>query len=772
MARLIRKTIIPYEGKVHDLTVSNSHTYNVEGKAVHNSAGGSLLSYVLNITQMDPIRFGLLFERFLTSKKKGYPDIDSDFADRDQAVKLLMEFFGEENVIPVSNFSQLQLRSLIKDIARLYSIPFDVINDMTLRIEQETLAVDRTADGFDKGTWVLTFESANTSSPTFQNLLKEYPDFERSLRILFKQMRNVSRHAGGVIITNNSREAMPLIKNGGELQTPWPEGVNYRHLEELGLLKFDILGIGTLRMFQECVRKILQNNGVSHPTSKQIKEWFWENLHPDNNFMDDMKVYKHVFWEGHYAGIYQFVQDNTRRFMAQMKPKSVLDIAIATSIFRPGPLSLGVDRKFLENRSRPENVTFKHPLLREVFSETSGLLIFQEQLQMIYHKLAGVPLEDTDSVRKAFTKKEISNKEKAAKERDTLRDTFSQLCKQTNDINVSISGEVFDEMEKLVAYSFNKSHAVAYAIMTYQCAWFLTYYPNEWVTTNIDYATSDKGKVTGKEDPKAVAIREAQKLGYKIGRADVNKSSYSFTAHQKVLVPSFASLKYVGKTVMGEIEKFRPYTKFNDLLINPDKSWRHSKFNKRALATLIQLEAFESLGIVGEDKLFKNYKQMFMVMIDHYDELKRKSARKKDNDIEPEILRLIKEVENEPDWSLQEKVEFSSNLAGSVDTLLVVSEKARDELSSGGFKSIDDYEEKGPYWGIVSGAENATTKTGKPYLKLKIIADSNTEYLCYIWDFRGKAEDFQKFDVIVGHFSKSDFGLSAKGSTIYKLNKQ
>ena len=737
------------------------------------SAGGSLLAYVLNITQMDPIRFGLLFERFLTSKKKGYPDIDSDFADRDGAVKLLMEYFGEENVIPVSNFAQLQLRSLIKDLARLYGVPFDVVNDMTMRIEQETLAVDRTEAGFDKGTWVLTFESANENSPTFQRLLEEYPEFERSLKILFKQMRNISRHAGGVIITNNSREAMPLIRNGGELQTPWPEGLNFRHLEELGLLKFDILGIGTLRMFQECVRKILQNKGISNPTIGQIKNWFWDNLHPDNNMMDDMHVYKHVFWDGNYAGIYQFVQENTRQFMAQMKPKSILDIATATSIFRPGPLSLNVDKKFLENRKNPQNVVFQHPLLKEVYAETSGLLVFQEQLQMIYHKLAGVDLEDTDSVRKAFTKKDISNREKAAKERDALRDTFINLCQKANNISPGISGDIFDNMEKLVAYSFNKSHAIAYAIMTYQCAWFLTYYPDEWITTNIDYATSDKGKVSGKEDPKAIAIREAQKLGYRIGKADINKSSYSFTVENKVLIPSFASLKYVGKTVMGEIEKFRPYKRFTDILINDDNTWRHSKFNKRALGTLIQLEALDSLDIVGPDKLFKNYRQLYLVMIDHYDQLKRTAARKKDNDVKAAILNLVKEVENEPDWTLAEKIDFSSTLAGSVDTSIIVSKEVRDELTSGNFYSIDECEDrgKGSYWCIVSSVEPATTKTGKKYLKLRVFADANAEYTCFLWDYNGKAEDFKKFDVIVGVFSKNDFGISAKSNTIYKIGK-
>ena len=338
------------------------------------SAAGSLLSYVLGITQVDPIRFGLLFARFLVPSKKSYPDIDSDFSDRDRAVKLLIEFFGSENVIPVTNFAQLQLRSLIKDVARLHNLPFEEINAATGKIEKEVLDVAKQVEGFDRGTWVLTFEAAMKDSPTFQELMETYPEFQTTIKVLFKQMRGLSRHAGGVIITENSREGMPLIKAGGELQTPWPEGVNFRHLEEFGLLKFDILGLGTLRMFENCVRRILQKQGNKHPTFNQIKQWFWDNLHPDNNPMTDPKVFENVFWNGNYTGIFQFINDKTQNFMRQMKPTSVTDIAVATSIFRPGPLSLKVDQRFLNNRANPDSVVYKHPLQAEIFKETSGCL--------------------------------------------------------------------------------------------------------------------------------------------------------------------------------------------------------------------------------------------------------------------------------------------------------------------------------------------------------------------------------------------------------------
>lgn len=467
MAKLVRKTSFQYKGKVHDLTVSESHSYNIEGLGVHNSAGGSLLSYVLNITQVDPIKYGLLFERFLTRFKKGMPDIDSDFSDKEKAVQLITEHFGEENVIPISNFNQLQLRSLIKDLCRLNGVPFEEVNNYTKKIESEAIGEAKKKPGFDAAQWTLTFDEAQDKSQTFRDLMKEYPDLEQHIKVLFKQMRNVSRHAGGVIITENPEKNMPLIKSGGVLQTPWQEGLNYRHLEGFGLLKFDILGLGTLRMFEKCIRRILKKQGVKYPTFDQVKKWFYENLHPDNNPMNDIEVFKRIYWQGNWAGIFQFVQPPVQKFIKKMKPESILDISTATSIFRPGPLGISADKMYLKNRKNPENITYKHPLLKEVLEPTCGLIIFQEQLQLIYHKLAGVPLEETDNVRKSFTKKDKSNKKEADRQRREMREDFANKCLEANNIPKATSYEIFDEMEKFVAYSFNKSLSYDTLINTY-----------------------------------------------------------------------------------------------------------------------------------------------------------------------------------------------------------------------------------------------------------------------------------------------------------------
>lgn len=748
--------------KVMDLVGEQMLTGTARG-----SAGGSLLAFCLGVTQLDPIRFGLLFERFLVRGKIGYPDIDSDFGDRERAVQIISDFFGAENVIPVSNFNRLQLRSLIKDIGRLNGVPHTEINTYTSKIESECLQEAKKEDGFDRALWTLTYEEAEKNSKTFGEFMTKYPDFEKTIRILFKQMRNVSRHAGGVIISEGTRGSMPMIKSGQMLQTPWPEGLNARHLEDFGLLKFDILGLGTIRMFEDCIRKILKKeskNSRRYVSFEEIKDWYYQKLHPDNNPLTDPKVYENVYWNGHYTGIFQFVQPNVQRFMAEMKPRSIIDIATATSIFRPGPLSIDADKLYLNNRKNPDKVLYKHPLLKEVLEDTAGLIVFQEQLQLIYNRLAGVPLEETDAVRKAFTKKDLANKEKAVAIRLEMREDFANKCLAANDIPKSVSYDIFDEMQKYLAYSFNKSHAVAYAIISWQCSWFLTYYPDEWVTTYIDYCSTTKGKQTGKEDPKAVALSEAKGLGYTVGKPDINLSEKDYTIQENRLIPSFASLKFVGATVLGEISEYRPYTTLESLLFNPDDSWRHSRFNRRALSTLVRLEAFGSMDLVGEGKEFQNYRQLHYVVVEKADQLKRACSNKKKTHKE-DLRQYIEEAKLLPDWSMEEKVVFSRELSGSVDLALIVTPEIAEYFEKQNIGSIDELEDEDQWvWCIVKSSLVAKTKSAKPkdYLRMKVYGQSGQDKTVFCWNFKpAKDKPIPENTLIIGRFKQSDFGMSA-----------
>lgn len=699
-----------------------------------------------------------------------FPDIDSDFGDRDKAVKLLQEFFGEENVIPVSNFAALKPLSLIKDLCKLYNVPFEEVNRYTITMIPEVMAVMKSSPGFDAAQYELTFEDLAEHSVSYQGFMKnvasKFSGFQDTLDVLWKQQRTVGRHAGGVIITDNARDGMPLIKAKGGLQTPWPEGLAARHLEDFGLLKFDILGLGTLRVFEECIRRIIKKQGKKYVTQKDINQWFFENLHPDNNSLDDPKVFRHVYWEGRYAGVFQFVKDNVQKFMQKMKPTSVLDIAIATSIFRPGPMGLDAHNIFLKNRMNPDEVSYVHPVMEEVLGYTGGLLIFQEQLQLIVNRLSGMHLDDTDSIRKAFTKKDKSNAEKQAKEIQTLGEKFVTDSMSHSGISKEAAELVWADFEKWTAYGFNKSHAMAYAITSYQCAWFLTYYPDEWIASYLDFATVGKGKSATGEDPKSVALMEARALGYKVGKPDINLSEEDFSVRgNKVLVPSFSAIKGVGKAALQEIKTYRPYSKPSDLIVNSDGSWRHSKFNKRAFSNLIKTGAFESMGLVGLGRVFANHKQMHTVFIDNYDKLKRIAARKKNNDAVAEMNLLIQEVvTNQPDdWTIPERIEFSKELTGQIDMSLILSEEMAEYLAKAKVESVDSWENPNEfYWAIVDSCGVDTSSTGKEYLRLVFHGDSGAKRNCKVWNFDSSKDTvFQAHEIIVGKYQKDQWGMKA-----------
>lgn len=759
----LRRITLPQPTQLIDIGVADDHTFYVSDRPHDN--------YVLT--------------------HNSFPDIDSDFADREKAVKLLQEFFGEENVIPVSLFAALKPLSLIKDLCKLNGVPFELVNDYTKTMIPEVMAVKKAEPGFDAAQYELTFEDLAEHSPSFRKFMAEvasnFPNFKETLDVLWKQQRTIGRHAGGVIITNGSRESMPLIKAKGGLQTPWPEGLAARHLEDFGLLKFDVLGLGTLRIFEDTITRILKKEGHKYVSQADINKWFFEKLHPDNNAMDDLKVYRHVYWEGRYAGIFQFVKENVQRFMKEMKPRSVLDIAIATSIFRPGPMGLeiempngekihGAQNMFLINRKNPENVKYAHPALKEVLEYTSGLLVFQEQLQLIVNKLSGMHLDDTDSIRKAFTKKDKSNAEKQAKEIKALGEKFVTDSMTHSGISRGSAEEVWKDFEKWTAYGFNKSHAMAYAITSYQCAWFLTYYPDEWIASYLDFATVGKGKSASGDDPKSVAMVEAQMLGYRFGKPDINYSEDKFTIREgKILIPSFSAIKGVGSASLPEIRRNRPYTELRDLILNRDGTWRHSKFNKKALSHLIKTNAFESMNLVGPGKVFDNYKQMHSALIDNYDNLKRISGLKKNNDANANLEEIVKKLKEEgtPDWTTDEKIEFSKDLTGQIDVSLIITPKMVDFFNKNDITSIDSFESSRKlHWAAVDSCTVLKTQRGSEYLLLTFHGESGAKKKCKIWNYNpGKDSLFKKDDILVLRMEKDDYGLSTKISNIRSLKK-
>ena len=338
------------------------------------SAAGSLVAYVLGVTNLDPIEYDLSFERFLNPSRVGAPDIDTDIGDRDKLIELLRENFGNNNVIPISNYNTFRLKSLIKDIARFYSIPFEEVNAALAPVEED-VKKEVFKPGTDKNLFVLTYEDAIKYSKSLQDFIAAHPEVAEPIEILFKQNRSLGRHAGGVIVSENIAERMPLILARGEPQTPWVEGMNYKHLEEFGWIKFDLLGLETLRIIERCIGLILERReGIKSPTFKQIREWFDKNMDPKNIDLNDQKVYEYVYHEGRFAGVFQLANAGAQRLFMKAKPRNIIDIATLTSIYRPGPLAANVDKLYIGAKNEPEKIDYQHPLIKKVLESTYGCL--------------------------------------------------------------------------------------------------------------------------------------------------------------------------------------------------------------------------------------------------------------------------------------------------------------------------------------------------------------------------------------------------------------
>lgn len=369
------------------------------------SGGGSLVAYVLYITDLDPLFWDLPFARFLSVYRKGAPDIDSDLGDRDKVLEQLRGFFGWENVVPISNYNTFKLKTLVKDIGKFNGVPFDETNAATRTVEDEVRKATM-KEGDDKNLFVLTYDEAmgfhcakakepnakpvcqgctpecsKPVSPSFRGFIEKYPVVAESIKILFKQNRALGRHAGGVLIADDLPNKMPLVtsksKKGADIrepQSPWVEGVNFKHLEKIGeFIKYDLLGLETMRLIERTIELVLIKEGNPKPTFDDIKTWYEKYLAPNVINFDDPKPYE-VYADGRWAGIFQCTGRGAQRLFVKAKPKSVIDIATLTSIYRPGPLAAKVDKLYLEAKNDGKEIEWGDHRINDILKKTYSCL--------------------------------------------------------------------------------------------------------------------------------------------------------------------------------------------------------------------------------------------------------------------------------------------------------------------------------------------------------------------------------------------------------------
>ena len=672
------------------------------------SAAGSLVAYVLGITQIDPIKYGLLFERFLRKDATDYPDIDYDVAEPMELKERLMEDWGQNSVIPISNWNTLQLKSLIKDISKFYGVPFIEVNKVTSQMIFEATPAAKARHGIKAGVYTPTWEEVMELSPSLRGFLVKHPHIKTHVEALVGQVRSCSRHAGGVLIADDLNEHMPIISSGGVRQSPWAEGQNVRHLEPLGFIKFDLLGLSTLRMIEGAIRHILvRHHNIPEPTFKDVQDFYNKHLHPDVIDFDDQEVYENVFQKGNFAGIFQFTEGRAQEFCANAQPKSLVDISAITSIYRPGPLSANVHEQYIQAKENADGIDYMNNHIKEVTQETYGFLIFQEQIALLAHKLGkGVSLDEGNLLRKVLTKKGTG---KGHEVKMKIHDKFVEGCVEKG-IRRHEAESMWERFEYFSGYGFNKSHAISYSAISFQCAWLWNYYPIEWMASFLD---------KGPEKRKEKAINIAKANGFFIEKADVNRSSFEWEIDpndDRKLIQPLAGLKGLGDAAIQQIVDNRPFANIEEFLFHDDIVY--SKLNKKALDVLVRSGAMNSLM----DDRFTGRKHFWSAVA-----VDRVYNRKKFNE-------NIEKYRDEGDFTPEEEIENLTTITGIFPMSLVVTPEVQQKLDEYYIPAISDYDpELGLVWFIPREIIRKKTKKGKPYWIVEVI-DSNsvlTRFRCW-----------------------------------------
>ncbi|MDF2891851.1 MAG: polymerase subunit alpha [Clostridia bacterium] len=526
------------------------------------SGAGSLVAYCVGITNIDPLKYNLIFERFLNPERISMPDFDVDFCyeRRQEVIDYVIEKYGKGRVAQIITFGTMAARGAIRDVGRALNIPYAQVDIIAKKIP------------FELG---MTIGRALEVNPELKRLyeedetVKQLIDMSKSVEGM---PRHSSTHAAGVVISKKDvTEYVPLQMNEDVVTTQFTMGT----LEELGLLKMDFLGLRTLTVIRDTV-DIIRAKGLEAPDV-------------DNLNYDDQKVYKMIS-DGETYGVFQLESNGMTQFMKELKPSSLEDIIAGVSLYRPGPMDQ--IPRYIKNKNNPELVKYLHPKLEDILQVTYGCVIYQEQVMQVFRELGGYSMGRSDLVRRAMSKKkaDVMAKERANFINGIVEDgkIIVPGCVR-NGINADIATQIFDELAEFAKYGFNKSHAAAYAIIAYQTAWLKYYYPVEFTAALITSVMGSSGKV-------AEYIMHSKNLHIEILPPDINESYIKFTVSQKNIRFGLAAVKNVGINAIASIIRGREekgcFKSLYDFLSKVDLSL----INKRTVESLIKCGAFDSLG--------------------------------------------------------------------------------------------------------------------------------------------------------------------------------
>ena len=522
------------------------------------SAAGSLVAYTLGITQLDPIRYDLLFERFLNPERVSMPDIDVDFCfeRRQEVIDYVVRKYGKDRVVQIVTFGTLAARGVIRDVGRVLDMPYAQVDVIAKMIPQElNITIDKALDMNPE------LKKAYDEQEEIHHLI----DMAKRLEGL---PRHTSMHAAGVVISQKDvDEYVPLSKaQDGSITTQF----TMTTLEELGLLKMDFLGLRTLTVIQDAVRLVEKDTGVSLDMQKID--------YNDKKVLDSLGT-------GHSEGVFQLESGGMKNFMKELKPQSLEDVIAGISLYRPGPMDF--IPQYIRGKNRPDTIKYDCPQLEPILKPTYGCIVYQEQVMQIVRNLAGYTLGRSDLVRRAMSKKKASVMEKERQNFVYGNEEEGVPGCIANGIPEKTANKIYDDMIDFAKYAFNKSHAAAYAVVSYQTAYLKYYYPVEFMAALMTSVIEMPAKV-------AEYIYVCRQMGITILPPDINRGMYGFSVDNGAIRYGLSAIKSVGRPVIESIVKEREengdYTNLQNFIER-----NLEQVNKRAIENFIKAGALDCL---------------------------------------------------------------------------------------------------------------------------------------------------------------------------------
>ncbi|WP_072447206.1 DNA polymerase III subunit alpha [Blautia sp. Marseille-P3201T] len=523
------------------------------------SAAGSLVSYTLGITKLDPIKYNLLFERFLNPERVSMPDIDVDFCfeRRQEVIDYVVEKYGKDRVVQIVTFGTMAARGVIRDVGRVMDLPYAQCDAIAKMIPEELN---------------ITIDKALKMNPELKNLyttdetVKKLIDMSRRLEGL---PRHTSMHAAGVVISQKSvDEYVPLARaSDGSIVTQF----TMTTLEELGLLKMDFLGLRTLTVIQKAVKLIEKNKGIS--------------LDMDHVDYNDKAVYD-MLGAGKTEGVFQLESAGMTSFMKELKPESLEDVIAGISLYRPGPMDF--IPQYIEGKNNPDSIHFLCPQLEPILSATYGCIVYQEQVMQIVRSLGGYTLGRSDLVRRAMSKKKAAVMEKERQNFVYGNEEEGVPGCINRGISEEVANKIYEQMMDFAKYAFNKSHAAAYAVVAYQTAYLKCHFPVEFMAALMTSVIDNPPKVAG-------YILSSRKMGIDILPPDINKGDSTFSVDGGGIRYGLSAIKSIGKPVIEAIVAERnqrgSFTSLRDFI----ERMTGKDVNKKAIENFIKAGAFDEL---------------------------------------------------------------------------------------------------------------------------------------------------------------------------------